>query len=125
MAIKIEYRFGATVQGGPSVNVKQGPVEVDAYDVVSATLAPNDKKTLNVQPAGTAGAVLLFVITADVYDKDITYDVSGTKVPLDGPLLLAGPGAVGLLGATPPEEATFENGTNNPVQVQVLVGREA
>lgn len=130
MAIKIEYRFGASVQGGPSVNVKQGPIEVEAYDVVSATLPPESggtpsDTTVEVQPAGAAGAVLLFVITSDAYGDGVTYDVGTTETALNGPLLLVGSGAVTLLGATPPETLTFHNATTNPVQVQVLVGRQA
>lgn len=128
--MKIEYRFGASIQGGPSVNVKQSPIEVGAYDVVSATLPPENggtpsDTTVEVQPAGTAGSVLLFVISADTYDDGVTYDVGGTGRALNGPLMLVGSGAVTLLGATPPETLTFHNATTNPVQVQVLVGRQA
>ncbi len=130
MAIKIEYRFGASIPGGPSVNVKQGPIEVGAYDVVSATLPPEkggkpSDTTVEVQPAGKAGAVLLFVISADTYADGVTYDVDGKGRALNGPLLLVGSGAVTLLGPTPPETLTFHNATTNPVQVQVLVGRQA
>ena len=130
MAIKIDYKFGVVVQGGPSVNIKQDPIEVGAYDVTSAILPPESggtpsDTTVHVGPAGAAGTVVLFVISADAYNKQVTYDVGGTARGLDGPLLLVGPGAVTLLGVTPPATLTFHNGTTSPVQVQVLVGRQA
>jgi len=127
VSIDISWAFNAAVAGGPQISLANTPpIKVDAYDLVTATLAASKKNiVVNIQPSGTAGDVVLLALSSDAYDKTVTYDPGGGAQKLDGPVLLVGPGAVGLLGATPPKSMSFDNGLAKPVTVQVLVGRKA
>jgi hypothetical protein len=127
VSIDISWGFNAAVAGGPQISLVNAPkITVDAYDLVTATLAgAATNVALNIQPTTGAGDVVLFALSADVYDKSVTYDPGGGAQALDGPVLLVGAGAVGLLGATPPKTLTFDNGLATAVRVQVLVGRKA
>lgn len=53
-----------------------------------------------------------------------TYEVNGTTVPLDGPHVLIGAGAVALLGESI-GMLKFSNGTSEDATVSILAGRDA
>lgn len=129
MTIPINWAFNVAVDGGPQISLANAPkIVVDAYDLVTATLAAASAGTVvNLQPSGTAGDVVLLALSSDGYDDTVTYDPDGGGNPqkLNGPVLLVGAGPVGLLGATPPKSMTFDNALATPVTVKILIGRKA
>lgn len=105
-------------------------IEVEAFDKIEVTVPGATGGTpgeidVEVQPGGTGQVQLLF-ITADSYSEDLTYSVTGgtSDVVLDAPQLMAGAGAVALLG-TAQNTFTFSNADSSAVGVQILVGRDA
>jgi hypothetical protein len=130
VSIKINWSVNLAVDGGPKISQTNEPeIKVDAYDLVTATLPAGSTGagavSVDLQPSGTAGDVVLLAMTSKPYDATLTYEIGGggTKGTLDGPLLLVGAGAVALLGATPPGALKFENPLAKVVDVQILVGR--
>ena len=126
MSIDINWSLNIAVTGGPRLGlINQPPILIDAYDVVTTKLAANVTGiTVDLQPSGGAGDVVLLALSADSYDPLLTYDPGGGAQKLDAPLLLIGAGAMALLGATPPKSLTFDNGLAKPVSIQILVGRK-
>ena len=126
MSINLSWAFNVAVPGGPRMSLVNTPeIKVDAYDLVTVTLpASATKVAVNLQPSSTAGDVVLLALESSAYDKTVTYDPGGVTHALDGPVLLVGPGAVGLLGTTPPTKLTFDNGLTKPITVQIFVGRK-
>lgn len=126
MAIDITINFVATVAGGPSLG-RSFTLEVDAYDLVAVSIAVGaTDEAVELQPGG-AGQVQFLLVLADSYDPALSYRVNSAADPshdLDRELLLAGDGALGLLGA-PPNQVLFTNATPQAISVQVLVGRNA
>jgi len=127
MTISVNWKFQAAVQGGPNLAADQPPINVAAYDVIQATIpATTPTFTVHVQPITATGQLLFFALTSDKYDAGLTYTVnaSATVHTLDGPLLLIGGGAVGLLDAAPPQTLTLGNTLAAPANIQILVGRK-
>jgi len=56
-------------------------------------------------------------------DAKLTYKVGANDVPLDGPHVLIGAGAVGLLGGA--TSLSFTNKTGADAVIDILVGRDA
>lgn len=111
---------------GPRI-VAAGHQSVGAYDKLNVQLAAAATDVdVEVQPSATAGDVQLLVITATSYDTAVTFSADGgtTDFTLDGPLVLIGSGAVSLL-ADPPQTLQFANPGADPVDVDILVGRQA
>lgn len=111
---------------GPRV-AESGSKEVAAYDKLSVQLAGNASEVdVEVQPSAAAGDVELLVMRASSYDPPVTYsaDAGTTDFPLDGPVVLIGTGAVALLAAVP-QTLRFDNPSADPVDVEILVGRQA
>ena len=112
-----------------------GNVEVDATGKIDKTLpaptggATSTTTTIDVQPSGT-DKIEALVIYANKYDDKVTYKVSDetgdgvTDVTLDGPQILIGQGAVGLLQKAP-KTIEFINALTEDVTVTVFVGRLA
>jgi len=121
MPEKINWTLNVQVVGGPKISASD-TLEVEAYDKIEAVIPTGGSATVNVQP-GTGAQFLL--ITASSY-ANMTYEVdaSGTTVTLDGPHVLIGAGAVGLLGSTQ-NKFKFSNGGSEDVTVDILVGRDA
>lgn len=120
MSERINYLIKALVASGPSVTIN-GTLMVDAYDKLDATvLANGDPLTVEVQP-GSGGQIL--IVSASAY-KDLTYEVDGEGIPLDGPLFLIGSGALGLLGDAQ-KQFVFTNTSTADITVSILVGRDA
>ena len=82
---------------------------------------------VNIQPAG-AGLAQFLSITSSAYDSTITYKVNSAAstdvLPLDGPHLLIGAGAVSLLDEEP-TALFFSNSSGADVTIDILVGRDA
>lgn len=126
MAIDITTNFVATVKGGPSLG-RSFALAVDAYDLVDVSIADGAAaEAVELQPGG-AGQVQFLLVLADSYDPALSYKVNKAANPshdLDRELLLAGDGALGLLG-DPPKQLLFTNATGQAISVQVLIGRNA
>jgi hypothetical protein len=88
-------------------------------------------KEVELQPGGT-GQVQFIAIVCDSYDEKLTYKINKKTASvhkLDQPHMLAGQGAVSLFNdATPPaapDTLYLSNGTANPANIQILIGRDA
>jgi hypothetical protein len=126
MSETINWSVNLSVALGPRI-AASGVQTMDAYDKISVQLAAAATDVdVDVQPSATAGDVRLLVITASSYDADVTFsaDAGTTKFILDGPVVLIGAGPVRLL-ADPPQTLRFANPDANPVDVGILVGRQA
>jgi hypothetical protein len=129
MAEKISWTLSAEVDKGPRISVSDA-LWVDAYDKIGVTVGAGEDETVEVQPGG-AGRVQFLLITTKQFSDDLTYKVNDGEdeeeahpVKLDGPQMLVGDGAVGLLGEAP-KTFTFTNDLDQVVDVQILVGRQA
>ena len=112
---------------GPRI-AEAGTQTVDAYDKISVQLAAlAGEVNVDLQPSAAAGNVQLLVITASSYAAATTYSPdAGATTPftLDGPVVLIGAGAVSLLTG-PPQTLQFANPGDDPVDIEILVGRQA
>jgi hypothetical protein len=123
VAEKIVWSLSAQVSGGPAI-AASNTLTVDAYDKIGVTLEPNETKKAEVQPGG-ADRVRFLLISADQFGEDLTFKVAdGADIKLEAPLVLIGDGAVELLDK-PPQNISFTNGTQNRVNIEVIVGRMA
>ena len=121
----VNWAVHVDVPSGPKLTAAN-TIAVEAYDKVNLTLDANATKVkVDIQP-GAAGQVKLLMITASAYDTKITYstDAGTTKVALDAPQVLIGSGAVGLLKPDP-KTWQWDNGTADPVAIQIFVVRDA
>ena len=121
----INWKLDASVAGGPAASVARSTA-VEAYDKVVVTIADGDPET-TVEIGAATGDVLFLLVTASQYGAGLTYKVNDTGNPphaLDGPLQLAGAGALELLGFAP-TSLLFTNALGVGVTVEVLVGRDA
>lgn len=119
MAEKISWNYVAQALNGPSLS-GQGELEVDAYDKIEVTITAGATQQVNLVPSGT---VSLLVINPAVPDIDLSYDVGGNAVALDGPHVLIGTGAVSLLGGA--ANLSFTNNTGADATIEILLGRDA
>lgn len=119
MSEKIKLSFVAQVLKGPSVSAAEN-IEVDAYDKFEVTIPDTVTQAVDLVPAGT---IFLLIISPNSPDENLTYDLSGSPVKLDGPHTLVGTGAVGLLGGA--TSLTFTNSTGADATIEILIGRDA
>ncbi|SHO44187.1 hypothetical protein [Desulfopila aestuarii] len=119
MPEKINWNVVAQVMKGPSISAAAS-VEVDAYDKFQITLLDTVTQVVNLVPGGT---ISLLVINPKKPDEKLTYDLGGTDVKLDGPHILIGTGAVGLLGGV--TSLSFTNNTGADATIEILIGRDA
>ena len=119
MAEKFSWNYVAQALNGPSLS-GQGDLTVDAYDKIEVTIAAGATQQVDLVPGGT---VSLLVINPAVPDVDLSYDVGGNAVALDGPHVLIGTGAVSLLGGA--TNLTFANNTAADATIAILLGRDA
>lgn len=116
----INWNFVIKVLQGPSVSASASIDEIDAYDKFDINLADNVTQTVNLVPSGN---ISLLVINPKTPDKDLSYDLGGNPVALDGPHVLIGSGAVSLLGGA--TSLTFTNNTAGDAVIEILVGRDS
>lgn len=119
MAEKIDWNFVVQALNGPSVS-GAGTLEIEAYDKIAVTIAAGATQQVNLAPSGT---VSLLIINPAVPDVDLSYDVGGNAVALDGPHMLIGTGAVSLLGGA--ANLSFTNDTAADATIEILLGRDA
>jgi hypothetical protein len=122
MAEKVSWTFAARVLGGPTI-AQSGEVQVEAYVKVAVTIRKGTTQNVEIFPGAGGSAQLVLVSPAKPSDK-LTYELAGKKVALDGPHVLIGSGAVGMLGATV-GTLKFENQTGEDVDIAILAGRDA
>ena len=120
MAEELLWSVMVKAVDGPQVAVS-GTMPVEAYDKIGVTVAAGATQQIDLSPGGAAEVTAL-VISPDPPDALLTYDVSGSDVPLDAPHVLLG-GAVALVGD--PTSLTFTNGTAADADITILVGRDA
>jgi hypothetical protein len=124
----INWQFQAAIPGGPSVLLNQPMLTVAAYDVAAVDVAAGASNVpLPIQPSSGAGDVIFLVVSSSLYDPGINYTVDALPAAhvLDGPHVLLGSGAVGLLNSsTPPQKLTFNSTAAKDANVQVVVGRK-
>jgi hypothetical protein len=120
MSETIKWNFVTKVLKGPSVSAAASIDEVDAYDKFDISLADTDTQAVNLTPGGTA---YLLVINPRDPHEDLSYELDGNPVALDGPHVLIGTGAVGLLGGA--TSLTFTNNTGADAVIEILIGRES
>lgn len=116
----INWNFVIKVLQGPSISASASIDEIDAYDKFDINLADNVTQTVNLVPSGN---ISLLVINPKTPDKDLSYDLGGNPVALDGPHVLIGSGAVSLLGGA--TSLTFTNNTAGDAVIEILVGRDS
>ncbi len=127
MAEKITYSISAQVSNGPKISESK-LISVEGYDKTQVSVVDTAADfEVNIQPAG-AGLARFLCITSSAYDSTITYKVNSAaspdEIPLDGPHLLVGAGAVSLLDSEP-TKLFFSNGSGADVTIDILVGRDA
>ena len=120
MSETINWNFVTQVLQGPSVSAAASINDVDAYDKFDITIADTVTQTVNLVPADS---ISLLVINPKTPDEDLSYDLSGSPIALDGPHVLIGSGAVSLLGGA--TSLDFTNNTGADAVIEILVGRDA
>jgi hypothetical protein len=125
MAEKIRWSIDVRVDGGPAMTAAPSK-SIGAYDKLQLTVPAADNGTSGegsalIQP-GTTEQVALLMITASRYsDADLSYELGGETVALDGPQLYTG-NMLSLFGSDP-QEIEVINDLDTPVTISVLVGR--
>jgi len=122
MTEQVNWSYAVQVAGGP-VLAGAGVRAVDGYVKLSLTVPAGGTQSLEVLP-GTGGAVQVLVIAPGKPSDKLTYELDGNDVPLDGPHVLIGAGAVSLFAAKVGTLA-FTNGTDEDAPIDVLAGRDA
>jgi hypothetical protein len=126
--IKIDWTVSFQVGGGPKVS-EPGSLTCDAYDKIEVVVKDKTTdKAVDVQPSTASGRVQLLLVKSDKYGDKLTYKVSEAAtqtIKLDALQFFMGEGAVGLLGATPPQKLLFSNQLGSDASVEILVGRKA
>jgi hypothetical protein len=115
----IKWNIVTQVLSGPSVSAAAS-MDVDAYDKFDITIADTITQAVDLVPAAT---ISLLVINPQTPDANLSYDLGGTPVALDGPHVLIGEGAVSLLGGA--TSLSFTNSTGAEAVIEILIGRDA
>ncbi|MBU1059862.1 MAG: hypothetical protein KJ804_16255 [Proteobacteria bacterium] len=116
----INWNFVIKVLQGPSISASARIDAIDAYDKFDINLADSVTQAVNLVPGGN---ISLLVINPKTPDADLSYDLGGSPVALDGPHVLIGSGAVSLLGGA--TSLTFTNSTGADAVIEILVGRDS
>lgn len=122
----INWTTSLQVPNGPRL-AESGAVGVEAYDRISVVVEAGDLEVdVEVQPSAADGQVTVVALSASSYGGDLTYSPDGgtTAFALEAPVALVGAGAVALLAAAP-QQLRLANGGDDPVTVDILVGRDA
>lgn len=120
MSETIKWNFVTQVLNGPSISGADRIDGVDAYDKFAITLEDGVTQTVNLTPGGTTS---LLVINPKAPHASLTYELDGNPVALDGPHVLIGTGAVGLLGGA--TSLDFTNNSGDEATIEILIGRDS
>jgi hypothetical protein len=121
MTEKINWSLQVRVAHGPQI-AATGVVDVEAYDKVSVEIAAGESQQVDLVPAGTERVALVLIVPATP-SPDLSYEIDGTAIALDGAHAFFGAGAARLLGADP-ASLTFTNDTADPARLDILLGRD-
>lgn len=126
MSENINWALNVQVVGGPKI-VESGTIPAEAYDKIQVNIPIGGVETaVDVQPSGPGQAQFL-MIQCDQYGANITYKVNvpaADSIILDGPLVLIGKSAVGLLDPNP-TKLLFYNNLPEEISIQIFAGRDA
>jgi hypothetical protein len=120
MSETIKWNFVTQVLKGPSISAAASIAGIDAYDKFDISLADTDTQVVNLTPGGNTH---LLVINPVPPHADLSYELGGNPVALDGPHVLIGAGAVSLLGGA--TSLTFTNNTGADAVLEILIGRDS
>ncbi len=116
----IKWNFVAQVLKGPSVSGAAKIDGIDAYDKFDVSVPDAQSQTVNLTPGGDT---FLLIINPQAPNAALSYELGGNPVALDGPHVLIGTGAVGLLGGA--TSLTFSNNTGDDAAIEILIGRDS
>ena len=130
MPTSISWKLSIDIPSGPSLALASA-VPVDAYDRIAVTVptspaGPPAEVAVDVQP-GAVGRVKFLVIRSDSYGDNLKFKVHDTGNPahaLDDTLVLAGAGALDLLGSQL-DKLLIINTLGHPANIEIIVGRQA
>jgi hypothetical protein len=122
MTERLNWSYATEIEGGPAI-AGSGVLEFDAYVKLSVTIAAGDTQDVEVLP-GAGGPVQALVIAPATPSEDLSYELDGNPVPLDGPHVLIGAGAVALF-ADAVGTLSFTNGTAEDARIDILAVRDA
>src|ERR1700761_2040659 len=109
----VNWQFQAAIVGGPAVLLTEPGIAVAAYDVAPVDIAAGGANVgVPIHPSSVAGDVNFLVVSSSLYDPGLSYTVDALPAVhvLDGPHVLLGSGAVGLLNSSaPPQKLTFSS----------------
>jgi hypothetical protein len=127
MPVQINWSLNVQVADGPQLGIAQTD-SISGYDMIDVAIPPSsgdEALSVDIQP-GVASQVRFLLITSSVYGAKLTYKVgdAAEAVPLDGPLLLVGSGAISLLQGDP-KKLIFSNKLDDgpTVLLRILAGR--
>ena len=119
---KLSWSFATQALGGPTI-AGSGDIEVEAYVKLTVTIKKGATQDVEVFP-GTGGSAQIVIIAPTTPSDQLTYEIGTDKVPLDGPHVMIGTGAVSRLG-TKVGTLKFENKSAEDAEVSILAGRDA
>ena len=119
MSETLQWTVVVQAVNGPQLAVT-GSAVVDAYDKFSITVPATGSAVVALGPGGDDVTCLVAIPAAGA--QGITYQVGGSDIALDAPLVLLG-GGVALSGS--PASLTFANAANTDAGIQILIGRKA
>lgn len=120
MSETIKWNFVTQVLKGPSVSAASSIDAVDAYDKFEIAVGDTLSQVVNLTPGGNT---YLLVINPRPPHADLSYELDGNPVALDGPHVLIGSGAVSLLGGA--TSLTFTNNSGADAVIEILIGRDS
>ncbi len=125
MSETIRWNFVTQVLKGPSVSAASSIDTVDAYDKFNIELVDTATQAVNLVPSGTISLLVINPITPNPVTPaaNLSYELNGSPVALDGPHVLIGSGAVSLLGGA--TSLTFTNSTGADAVIEILIGRDS
>jgi hypothetical protein len=123
MAERLNWSFSTQVAGGPTLAGSGEMADIDAYVKLNVVVPANASQGVEILTGGGA-AVRLLLISPAKPSVDLTYEVGGQDVPLDGPVVLIGAGAASLLSATI-GTLDFTNNTAQDATISILAARDA
>jgi hypothetical protein len=122
MPEQLKWTFAARVLGGPTIG-GGGELEIDGYVKLAVTIEKDLTQEVEIFP-GAGGSAQIVVISPAKPDPKLTYKLGTDDVPLDGPHVLIGSGAVGMLG-NKVSSLEFTNKTDADAEISILAGRDA
>ena len=128
---KITYSVSVQPSDGPRL-ISSDSFDFDAYGKFSAVVpgkAGSEPGTMDVHlPWGSGGLAGILVVVPSKMGDDLSYKVNDATASdtyvLDGPHVLLGKGAVGMLAAAP-STLFFSNDGTEEICVDILIGGDA